>query len=100
MPLGMQRVEEGLTVLGVPIGAEDWEVARLQERLWQLQTPLPWLPLLDHPQMASHLLAIAVSMRPMYLAWTVPPRPEVVDAFSDWDNSLEDCFEQLFPSDT
>ncbi|CAI7812245.1 unnamed protein product [Closterium sp. NIES-53] len=90
MPLGMQRVEEGLTVLGVPIGAEDWEVARLQERLWQLQTPLPWLPLLDHPQMASHLLAIAVSMRPMYLAWTVPPRPEVVDAFSDWDNSLED----------
>ncbi|CAI7902997.1 unnamed protein product [Closterium sp. NIES-54] len=94
MPLGMQRVEEGLTVVGIPIGAEDWEVARLWEQLRQLQTPLPWLPLLDHPQMASHLLAIAFSAQPMYLARTVPPRPEVVDS------SLEDCFEQLFPSGT
>ncbi|CAI5981820.1 unnamed protein product [Closterium sp. NIES-64] len=25
LPLGMQRVEEGLTVVGVPIGEEDWE---------------------------------------------------------------------------
>ncbi|CAI6012623.1 unnamed protein product [Closterium sp. NIES-65] len=50
--------------------------------------------------MESHLLAIAVSSRPMYLARTVPPRPGVVDAFSDWDSSLEDCFEQLFPSGT
>ncbi|CAI7863158.1 unnamed protein product [Closterium sp. NIES-53] len=94
MPLGMQRVEEGLTVVGIPIGAEDWEVARLWEQLRQLQTPLPWLPLLDHPQMASHLLAISFSAQPMYLARTVPPRPEVVDS------SLEDCFEQLFPSGT
>ncbi|CAI7774584.1 unnamed protein product [Closterium sp. NIES-54] len=85
---------------GVPIGAKDWEVARLRERLRQQQTPLPWLPLLDHPQIASHLLAIAISARPMYLARTVPPRPEVVDAFSDWDSSLEDCFEQLFSSGT
>ncbi|CAI5978630.1 unnamed protein product [Closterium sp. NIES-64] len=28
LPLGMQQVEEGLTVVGVPIGEEDWEVAR------------------------------------------------------------------------
>ncbi|CAI7830711.1 unnamed protein product [Closterium sp. NIES-53] len=63
--------------------------SRLRERLRQLQTPLPCLPLLDHPQMASHLLAIAVSAR-----------PEVVDTFSDWDSSLEDCFEQLSPSGT
>ncbi|CAI5939464.1 unnamed protein product [Closterium sp. NIES-64] len=27
LPLGMQRVEEGLTVVGTPIGEEDWEVA-------------------------------------------------------------------------
>ncbi|CAI5951234.1 unnamed protein product [Closterium sp. NIES-65] len=27
LPLGMQRVEEGLTVVGVPIGEEDWEAA-------------------------------------------------------------------------
>ncbi|CAI7795139.1 unnamed protein product, partial [Closterium sp. NIES-54] len=85
---------------GGSIGAEDWEVARLREWLRQLQTPLPWLPLLDHPQMASHLLAIAVSARPMYLAWTMPPRPEVVDAFSDWDSNLEECFEQLSSSGT
>ncbi|CAI5986136.1 unnamed protein product [Closterium sp. NIES-65] len=100
LPLGMQRVEEGLTVVGVPIGEEGWEVTRLRERLRQLQAPLPWLPLLDHPQMASHLLAIAVSARPMYLARTIPPRPEVVEAFRDWDSCLEDCFEQLFPPGT
>ncbi|CAI5988783.1 unnamed protein product [Closterium sp. NIES-65] len=28
LPLGMQRVEEGLTVVGVPIGEEGWEAAR------------------------------------------------------------------------
>ncbi|CAI5983640.1 unnamed protein product [Closterium sp. NIES-65] len=100
LPLGMQRVDEGLTVVGVPIGEEVWEVVRLRERLRQLQAPLPWLPLLDHPQMASHLLAIAVSARQMYLARTMPPRPEVVEAFRDWDSCLEDCFEQLFPPDT
>ncbi|CAI7804696.1 unnamed protein product [Closterium sp. NIES-53] len=44
--------------------------------------------------MASHLLAIAVSAR------HVPPRSEVVEAFGDWDSSLEDCFEQLFSSGT
>ncbi|CAI5974907.1 unnamed protein product [Closterium sp. NIES-64] len=76
LPLGMQRVDEGLTVVGVPIGEEVWEVVRLRERLRQLQAPLPWLPLLDHPQTASHLLAIAVSARPMYLARTMLPRPE------------------------
>ncbi|CAI5968430.1 unnamed protein product [Closterium sp. NIES-64] len=76
LQLGMQRVDEGLTVVGVPIGKEVWEVVRLRERLRQLQAPLPWLPLLDHPQTASHLLAIAVSARPMYLARTMPPRPE------------------------
>ncbi|CAI5985258.1 unnamed protein product, partial [Closterium sp. NIES-64] len=91
LPLGMQRVDEGLTVVGVPIGEEVWEVVRLRERLRQLQAPLPWLPLLDHPQMASHLLAIAVSARPMYLARTMPPRLEVVEAFRDWDSCLEDC---------
>ncbi|CAI5980742.1 unnamed protein product [Closterium sp. NIES-65] len=100
LPLGMQRMDEGLTVVGVPIGEEVWEVVRLRERLRQLQAPLPWLPLLDHPQMASHLLAIAVSARPMYLARTMPPRPEVVEAFRDWDSCLEDCFEQLFPPGT
>ncbi|CAI5962986.1 unnamed protein product [Closterium sp. NIES-65] len=100
LPLGMQRVDEGLTVVDVPIGEEVWEVVRLRERLRQLQAPLPWLPLLNHPQMASHLLAIAVSARPMYLARTMPPRLEVVEAFRDWDSCLEDCFEQLFPPGT
>ncbi|CAI5969045.1 unnamed protein product [Closterium sp. NIES-65] len=100
LPLGMQRVDEGLTVVGVPIGEEVWEVVRLRERLRQLQAPLPWLPLLDHPQMASHLLAIAVSARPMYLARTMPLRLEIVEAFRDWDSYLEDCFEQLFPPGT
>ncbi|CAI7786014.1 unnamed protein product [Closterium sp. NIES-54] len=100
LPLGMQRVDEGLTVVGVPIGEEVWEVVWLRERLRQLQAPLPWLQLLDHPQMASQLLAIAVSAWPMYLARTMPPRPEVVEAFRDWDSCLEDCFEQLFPHGT
>ncbi|CAI5981979.1 unnamed protein product [Closterium sp. NIES-65] len=99
LPLGMQRVDEGLTVVGVPIGEEVWEAVRLRERLRQL-APLPWLPLLDHPQMASHLLAIAVSARPMYLARTMPPRLEVVEAFRDWDSCLDDCFERLFPPGT
>ncbi|CAI5947471.1 unnamed protein product [Closterium sp. NIES-64] len=41
LPLGMQRVDEVLTVVGVPIGEEVWEVVRLRERLRQLQAPLP-----------------------------------------------------------
>ncbi|CAI7846043.1 unnamed protein product, partial [Closterium sp. NIES-53] len=79
LPLGMQQVEEGLTIVGVPIGEEDWEVVRLLEQLRQLQAPLPWLPLLDHPQMASHLITIVVSAQPMYLAQTMLLRPEVGD---------------------
>ncbi|CAI7781196.1 unnamed protein product [Closterium sp. NIES-54] len=30
----------------------------------------------------------------------MPPRPEVVEAFRDWDCCLEDCFEQLFSHGT
>ncbi|CAI5963351.1 unnamed protein product [Closterium sp. NIES-64] len=33
LPLGMQRVDEGLTVVGMPIGEEVWEVVRLRKRL-------------------------------------------------------------------
>ncbi|CAI5954775.1 unnamed protein product [Closterium sp. NIES-65] len=33
----------------------------------------------------------------MYLARTMAPRPQVVEAFRDWDSCLEDCFKQLFP---
>ncbi|CAI7924140.1 unnamed protein product [Closterium sp. NIES-53] len=65
-------------------GEEDWEVSHLRERLRQLQTPLPWLSLLDHPQMASHLQAVDVSARPMYLAQTMPPRPELFPS-STWE---------------
>ncbi|CAI5946737.1 unnamed protein product [Closterium sp. NIES-65] len=36
----------------------------------------------------------------MYLARTMPPRLEVVEAFRDWDSCLEDCFKQLFPPGT
>ncbi|CAI5468948.1 unnamed protein product [Closterium sp. Yama58-4] len=100
VPPGMQQTWTGLTVVGVPIGEEDWEVASLRRRLTELHAPVPWLPLLDHPQIASHLLAIAVSARPIYLTRTMPPRPEVVEAFRDWDMKLEDCFEELFPDST
>ncbi|CAI5482229.1 unnamed protein product [Closterium sp. Yama58-4] len=100
VPPGMQQTWTGLTVVGVPIGEEDWEVASLRRRLTELHAPVPWLPLLDHPQIASHLLAIAVSARPIYLTRTMPPRPEVVEAFRDWDTKLEDCFEELFPDST
>ncbi|CAI5477839.1 unnamed protein product [Closterium sp. Yama58-4] len=77
VPPGMQQTWTGLTVVGVPIGEEDWEVASLRRRLTELHAPVPWLPLLDHPQIASHLLAIAVSARPIYLTRTMPPRPEM-----------------------
>ncbi|CAI7783286.1 unnamed protein product [Closterium sp. NIES-54] len=95
--LGMQQSWTGLTVVGVPIGEEDWEVARLRERLAQPQLPLPWLPVLNHPHIASHLLAVAVFARPIFLTRIVPPRPDVVNAFRDWDGALVECFEQLFP---
>ncbi|CAI7846908.1 unnamed protein product [Closterium sp. NIES-53] len=96
----MQLSWTGLTVVRVPIGEEDWEVVRLRERLSPLQSPLPWLPILNHLEIASHLLAVAVSARPLFLTRTVPPRPEVIDTFRDWDGALEECFEQLFPPDT
>ncbi|CAI5992907.1 unnamed protein product [Closterium sp. NIES-65] len=38
LPLGMQRVEEGLTVVGVPIGEEDWEAWQRQLAVEELQT--------------------------------------------------------------
>ncbi|CAI5953531.1 unnamed protein product [Closterium sp. NIES-65] len=37
LPLGMQRVEEGLTVVGVPIGEEDWEARQRQLAVEELQ---------------------------------------------------------------
>ncbi|CAI5953661.1 unnamed protein product [Closterium sp. NIES-64] len=46
LPLGMQRVEEGLTVVGVPIGEEGWEVTRFY---WCLQS-LPSLDVLMLPR--------------------------------------------------
>ncbi|CAI7818634.1 unnamed protein product [Closterium sp. NIES-53] len=74
VPLGMQLSWTGLIVVGVPIGEEDWEAARLRERLAHMQSPLPWLPVLNHPRIASHLLAVAVSARPIFLTRTVPVR--------------------------
>ncbi|CAI7929722.1 unnamed protein product [Closterium sp. NIES-54] len=94
----MQQTWTGPTVVGVPIREEEWEVACLRVRLTQLQAPVPWLPLLDHPQIASHLLAMTKSARPIYLTRMMPPRPGVVEAFRDLDTCLEECFEQLFPS--
>ncbi|CAI5458948.1 unnamed protein product [Closterium sp. Yama58-4] len=40
VPPGMQQTWTGLTVVGVPIGEEEWEVASLRGRLTQLHAPV------------------------------------------------------------
>ncbi|CAI6009712.1 unnamed protein product [Closterium sp. NIES-65] len=43
LPLGMQRVEEGLTLVGVPIGEEDWEA--IEQLPATIRQEMPGLPL-------------------------------------------------------
>ncbi|CAI6011820.1 unnamed protein product [Closterium sp. NIES-65] len=64
LPLGMQRVEEGLTVVGVPIGEEGWEVTRFSTA----DVPGP-----DYAAASGG----GGGPRPMYLARTMPPRMQL-----------------------
>ncbi|CAI5982707.1 unnamed protein product [Closterium sp. NIES-65] len=100
------RILEAFGVLRERLEWVGLEVQAHKCRFWEregkeVERALPW-GCSRWMRMASHLLAIAVSARPMYLAGLCPdrPRPEVVEAFRDWDSCLEDCFEQLFPPGT
>ncbi|CAI5928517.1 unnamed protein product [Closterium sp. NIES-65] len=93
--LGIEVARRGLTVTGVPVGSDAFVERSLPERLERMGRVLPWLPRLRQPQTAARLLTACVSMRPQYLARTVPRTPAVRASFAWWDERLVETFQQL-----
>ncbi|CAI7913449.1 unnamed protein product [Closterium sp. NIES-54] len=99
LPPGIALQDKGIIVARVPVGEPDFITAELRKRLASLRTAAPWLPRLENPQVAPHLLTVCFSAKPSYLLRTVPPTEDVLEQYNDWDDHLLDTLISLFPPD-
>jgi len=65
--------DEGITLMGSPIGADDWVLAELQKTVNENRSRLNALFLLDSAQHANHILLRTCVSRVTHLLRTVPP---------------------------
>ena len=65
--------DEGITLMGSPIGADDWILAELQKTVNENRLRLDALFLLDSAQHANHVLLRTCVSRVTHLLRTVPP---------------------------
>jgi len=65
--------DEGITLMGSPIGADDWILAELQKTVNENRLRLDALFLLDSAQHANHILLRTCVSRVTHLLRTVPP---------------------------
>ncbi len=64
-------VTNGLCILGMPMGFQDFATHFLDEVLFQDVVHINDLPLLGNTQIALGILSSCVVRRPSYLTWTV-----------------------------
>ena len=92
-------VQQGITVLGTPLGSVEFVQAHLQKTLADHDTLLSRIPLLDDTQSAWALLLHCAGSRANYLLRVI--RPELVRNFAEGHNAgLWRCLAQILPAST
>ncbi len=66
-------VIDGLCILGVQVGSQDFVTYFLDEVLFQDIVHIDDLPFLRDAQIALGILSSCVAQHPCYLTWIVPP---------------------------
>jgi hypothetical protein len=88
LPEEMERPEEGVVVLGVPIGSEAFTTAAVRAKLEIHVQHLDTLPQLRDSQVALPMLTRCYVQRPSYLARTVAPLPAEIGLFRAFDERM------------
>jgi hypothetical protein len=94
-------VPDGLTVLGVPTGTDNFRHAKAQQILKEMASPTAFLSLLS-PRTALHRLIQCYNQRPAYLLRTTSDYSTISDLAKTFDNSMSAAVAavlQLDPSD-
>jgi Reverse transcriptase (RNA-dependent DNA polymerase) len=94
-------VPDGLIVLGVPTGTDNFRHAKAQQILKEMAPPTAVLSLLS-PRTALHLLIQCYNQRPAYLLRTTSDFSTISDLAKTFDNSMSAAVAavlQLDPSD-
>ena len=95
----MPLVQQGITVLGTPLGSVEFVQAHLQKTLADHDTLFSRIPLLDDTQSAWALLLHCAGSRANYLLRVI--RPELVQNFEEGHNAgLWRCLAQILPAST
>ncbi|CAI7864476.1 unnamed protein product [Closterium sp. NIES-54] len=91
VPPGISIAEEGLQILGSPVGTPRGCAGAVRERLAAAATPLPLLAQMD-PQLSLLLLTRCVSRRASFLARTTPLEALPEAEWSAWGEQLLHTF--------
>jgi hypothetical protein len=94
-------VPDGLAVLGVPTGTDNFRHAKAQQILKEMAPPTAVLSLLS-PRTALHLLIRCYNQLPAYLLRTTSDLSTISDLAKTFDNSMSEAVAavlQLDPSD-
>jgi hypothetical protein len=92
LPEEMERPEEGVVVLGVPIGSEAFTTAAVRAKLEIHVQHLDTLSQLQDSQVALPMLTRCYVQRPSYLARTVAPLPAEIKLFRAFDERMLQAF--------
>jgi len=99
-PAGLEDIpvsRDGVTMLGVPLGSDDYVAAQVRDRLQAFVTVLPALHELPS-QIAFSLLRQCIARRAQYLTRALAcTRPGIAEALSSFDDSIWGAFMALLP---
>ena len=88
LPEGVSYVPEGVRLLGVPMGSEEYVGEFLTLALEKDRRGLDQLQHLGDPQVAIRILTQVFAQRPSYLLRSCPPTPAFLERLRDYDRDL------------
>ena len=88
LPEGVSYVTEGIRLLGVPLGTEEYVGGFLSSALEEDRCGLDQLQHLGDPQVAIRILTQVFAQRPSYLLRSCPPTPAFLEGLRDYDSAL------------
>jgi hypothetical protein len=95
LPEEIERPEEGVVVLGVPIGSEAFTTAAVKAKLEIHVQHLDTLSQLQNSQVALPMLTRCYVRRPSYLARTVAPLPAEIKLFRAFNERMLQAFASI-----
>ena len=92
LPEGVSYATEGIRLLGIPLGTEEYVGGFLSSALEEDRLGLDQLQHLGDPQVAIRILTQVFVQRPSYLLWSCPPTPVCLECLRDCDSVLWQMF--------